>query len=125
MCKILLSVNPEHVDNIMLGLKKYEFRKVQTKEKVDKIIIYSTYPVMKVVGEAEVVDVIVDSPEEVWDETAQYSGITKQFFDKYFLNREKAVAYKLGHIKKYKKPKELSAYGVKSAPQSFVYVRNS
>lgn len=54
MCKILLSINPEHVENIFNGNKKYEYRKIKCKEKVDKIIIYSTAPIMQVVGEAEV-----------------------------------------------------------------------
>ena len=52
MCKILLSINPEHVENIFNGNKKYEYRKIKCKEKVDKIIIYSTAPIMQVVGEA-------------------------------------------------------------------------
>ena len=102
MCKILLSINPEHVENIMNGEKLYEFRKIKCKEKVDKILIYSTSPVMKVVGEADVVDVIVNSPELVWNVTAKHSGITKNFFDAYFQNRDRAVAYKLGKIIKYK-----------------------
>lgn len=122
MCKILLSINPEHVENILSGEKQYEFRKIKCKEKVDKIIIYSTSPVMKVVGEVEVLDVIVDTPELVWCETAEFSGITKQFFDTYFRNREVAVAYKLGSVKKYRKPKDLAAFGIASAPQSFVYI---
>lgn len=122
MCKILLSINPEHVENIMAGIKQYEFRKIKCKEKVDKIVIYSTSPVMKVVGEADVIDVIVNNPESVWKETAEFSGINKQFFDDYFRNREKAVAYKLGRVKKFKEPKDLSVYGIKYAPQSFVYI---
>jgi predicted transcriptional regulator len=122
MCKILLSINPEHVENIMSGEKLYEFRKIKCKEKVDKILIYSTSPVMKVVGEVDVVDVIVNSPELVWNVTAKHSGITKNFFDAYFQNRDRAVAYKLGKIKKYKEPKDLSYYGISNAPQSFVYV---
>ncbi len=122
MCKILLSINPEHVENILSGEKQYEFRKIKCKEKVDKIIIYSTSPVMKVVGEADVLDVIVDSPELVWGETAEFSGITKQFFDAYFRDREIAIAYKLGRVKKYKEPKELSSFGITYAPQSFVYI---
>lgn len=122
MCKILLSINPEHVDNIMAGKKQYEFRKIQCKEKVDKIIIYSTFPVMEVVGEADVDDVIVDVPEQVWNITNAYAGITKAFFDSYYMNRDKAVAYKLSNVKKFKKPKKLSNYGVKVAPQSFVYI---
>ena len=53
MCSILLSINPEHVENIMNGNKLYEFRKKACKRHVDKIIIYSTTPVMMVVGEAD------------------------------------------------------------------------
>ena len=34
MCKILLSINPEHVENIFNGNKKYEYRKIKCKEKV-------------------------------------------------------------------------------------------
>ena len=122
MCKILLSINPEHVDNIMAGTKLYEFRKIQCKEKVDKIIIYSTSPVMKVVGEADVEDVIIDKPEQVWNITYAYSGISKAFFDSYYENKEKAVAFKLTNVKKYRTPKKLSSYGIKNAPQSFVYI---
>ena len=122
MCKILLSINPEHVENILSGEKQYEFRKIKCKEKVDKIVIYSTSPIMKVVGEADVLDVIVDSPELVWGVTAEFSGITRQFFDAYYKNHDVAVAYKLGRVKKYKRPKELSAFGVTCAPQSFIYI---
>lgn len=122
MCRILLSINPEHVDNILTGKKKYEFRKIQCKEKVDKILIYSTFPVMKVVGEADVDDVIVDKPESVWNITSEYSGITKLFFDRYYKNKDKAVAYKLSNVIKYEQPKSLSNYGIKCAPQSFVYI---
>lgn len=122
MCKILLSINPEHVENIMSGKKKYEFRKILCKEKVDHIVIYSTYPVMKVVGEADVVDIIVSDPEDVWKATANLSGISKDFFDAYFSNRDRAVAYHLENVKKYRTPKALSEYGIKAAPQSFVYV---
>ena len=122
MCRILLSINPEHVDNILTGKKLYEFRKIQCKEKIDKIVIYSTFPVMKVVGEADVDDVIVDKPESVWDITSEYSGITKLFFDKYYKNKDKAVAYKLSNVIKYEQPKSLSNYGIKCAPQSFVYI---
>lgn len=122
MCKILLSINPQHVENIMSGEKTYEFRKIKCKSKVDKILIYSTAPVMRVVGEADVLDVIVNSPEAVWDVTSANSGITKSFFDQYFHEKDKAVAYKLGKVTKYKEPKELSYYGINFAPQSFVYI---
>ena len=60
MCKLLMSINPEHVDNILAGTKKFEFRKTKCKEKIDSIIIYSTFPIMRVVAEVEVKDIIED-----------------------------------------------------------------
>lgn len=122
MCKMLLSINPEHVENILNGNKLFEFRKVRCRNDVDKIIIYSTSPVMRVVGEAQVLEIIVDGPEQVWNITSEHSGITKKFYDKYFKNKDKAVAYRLGKIKKYEVPLRLADIGITFAPQSFIYV---
>ena len=122
MCKILLSINPEHVENIFNGTKKYEFRKRKCRKSVDKIIIYSTAPVMKVVGEAVVEEVLEGSPTDVWQKTKNNSGINISFYQKYYQGKDKAIAYKLKDIVKYERPKELSYYGIKAAPQSFVYI---
>lgn len=122
MSNMLLSINPEHVENIFNGTKKYEYRKIKCKQYIDKIIIYSTAPVMKVVGEAKVEEILEDSPEKIWNITEKDSGINKKFFNKYYENKEKAVAYKLTDIMKYDLPKELSSYGIKTAPQSFLYI---
>lgn len=122
MCAILLSINPQHVENIMNGTKKYEFRKKACKKHVDKILIYSTNPVMQVVGEAEVEDVLIDAPEKLWKKTEKKSGIDKTFFDQYYVDREQAVAYKLKNVKKYENPKKLEDYGISNAPQSFRYI---
>lgn len=124
MCTILLSINPNYVEKIMNGTKIYEFRKRACKRHVDKIIIYSTTPVMKVVGEAEVEDVLVDKPSEIWKVTKRESGIDKDFFDNYYQNRDEAVVYKLTNIVKYLIPKELKDYGVRCAPQSFQYLKD-
>ncbi len=119
---IIISINPEHVKNIINGSKKFEYRTKAAKRDVGKILIYETTPVKKIVAEAEIVDVLMMKPEELWEETKSSSGITKQFFDKYFNNRQVAYAYKLGKIKVYDTPKELYDFGLRSAPQSFVYV---
>jgi predicted transcriptional regulator len=122
MCKILLSINPEHVEKILDGTKLYEFRKVRCREKITKIVIYSTSPIMKVVGEAAVDDVIESSPEEVWRIASDTAGIDKTFFDDYYLGRKRAVAFRIGQTTKYKEPKDLSEYGLSWAPQSFAYL---
>ncbi|HBD06465.1 MAG TPA: hypothetical protein DCY93_03540 [Firmicutes bacterium] len=120
--KIIISINPEHVKNIINGSKKFEYRTKACKFDVNKIIIYETVPVKKIVAEAEIEEVLMLPPEELWNQTKDKSGITKEFFDSYFAGREKAYAYRLGKIKVYEHPKELIEFGLKTAPQSFVYI---
>ena len=52
--KILISINPEHVANIINGTKKYEYRKIAAKQDVSSIIIYETTPIKRIVAEAEI-----------------------------------------------------------------------
>ena len=120
----MLSINPKHVENILNGTKSYEFRKRVCSRRVDKILIYSTNPIMRVVGEAEIEDILIDSPEEIWKKTEKKSGIDKGFFDQYFKDKQQAVAYKLKNIIKYREPKELKDYGISNAPQSFQYIED-
>ena len=122
MRTILLSIKPEYVEKIFNGTKQYEYRKTKCKEKVEKIIIYSTAPVMQVVGEAEVEAIVEDLPEKVWEKTKDYSGTTYEFFCEYYKQKNKAVAYKLKNIKRYEETKSLKSFGIEVAPQSFVYV---
>ena len=89
---------------------------------ISSIIIYETTPVKRVVAEAEIIDVLEFPPEELWEITKYESGINKKFFDKYFKDRKVAYAYKLGEIKVYDEPKLLIDYGIKAAPQSFIYL---
>ena len=124
MCKLLMSINPEHVENILAGRKKFEFRKTKCKEQIDSIVIYSTAPVMKVVAEVEVKGIIEDTPQSVWKRTSSAAGIDKKFFDRYYSGREQAVAYILGCVKQFDAPRQLIDYGVKTAPQSYVYIRS-
>lgn len=120
--KILISINPEHVANIINGTKKYEYRKIAAKQDVSSIIIYETTPIKRIVAEAEIAEVIMLPPEELWEQTKDASGISKTFFDKYFKNRKMAYDYRLGEVKVFDTPKTLLDYGVKSAPQSFIYI---
>ena len=125
MCAILLSINPVHVENIMNGTKRYEFRKKACKRQIDKILIYSTNPIMKIVGEAEVEDILIDNPETIWKKTEKKSGIDKAFFDQYYEHKQLAVAYKLRNVIRYEEPKELRDYGINNAPQSFQYIEEA
>lgn len=120
--KILISINPEHVKNIINGSKKFEYRKIAAKQDISSIVIYETTPVKRIVAEAEIIDVLILSPDELWEQTKRASGISKEFFDEYFKGKKIAYAYKLGKVKVYETPKTLLDYGVKNAPQSFIYL---
>lgn len=119
---IMLSIKPEYVERVLAGLKKYEFRKRLATKPVDKIIIYSTAPIMKVVGEVEVVKTISSSPSVLWENTKKFAGISRDKYRKYFKGSKVAYAYQLGKVIRYDSPKELSEFSIKVPPQSFIYL---
>ena len=53
---------------------------------------------------------------------AERTKLTFFSFSKNNANRKVAFAYKLGAVKIYDTPRTLMDYGIKAAPQSFVYV---
>ena len=110
MCTILLPIKPEYVDRIIDQSKLYEYRKKRCKQKVDKIVIYCTAPVKKIVAEVLVEDLISSSPSQLWGITKQHAGISKSKYMKYFANNDTAFAYKLGKVTKYEKAKTLEEY---------------
>lgn len=122
MRALLLSINPEHVTNIMNKSKRFEFRKTRCRMEVECVLIYCTSPVGKVVGEARIRHIIDDNPENVWNATKDAAGISKRFFDDYYEGRERAIAYELDNVLRYPVPKPLSDIGISHAPQSFAYV---
>ncbi len=122
MATILLSIKPEYVKKIFSGEKKYEYRKHLSQEPVDRIIVYSTDPEQKVVGEITVIGIMKMSPTRLWEQTKRDAGISREKFRKYFKGCKSAFAYQLGETNIYETPKALSDYGISQAPQSFVYI---
>lgn len=122
MESILLSINPEYVERIFSGSKKYEFRKRLANRTIDKILMYSTAPVMKVVGEVEIVETISASPTALWERTKKLAGISRDKYRKYFKGCKVAYAYQLGQVIRYDPPKELNEFNISLPPQSFIYL---
>ena len=122
MATILLSIKPEYVDHIFNGSKKYEFRKHLPQVKVDKLVVYSTDPVQRVVGEVEVLGSLTMKPTPLWEATKQLAGISRAKYRVYFKGCTAASAFQLGQTWLYEMPKTLEEIGVKSAPQSFIYL---
>ncbi len=123
--KVLLSIKPEYAEKILSGEKHYEFRKSIFKNSdVDKVIIYATKPLGKVIGEFDIDHVMQDNPDKIWKMTKNFSGITYEFFNQYFQGKSRAFAIKVKNPSTYSNPIELSEIlpsGI--APQSFCYIR--
>lgn len=122
MRKILLSINPEYVERILLGKKKYEYRRRLANDDIEAIIIYATSPIMKIVGEVKVTGKIEMAPSSLWEHTKGNAGISRRKYREYFAGCKKAYAYKLGIANEYKTKKLLNDIGIKQAPQSFIYL---
>lgn len=122
MATILLSIKPEYVERIFSGSKKYEFRKHLPQEKVDKIVVYSTDPVQRVVGEVEVIDTLSMRPSPLWEATKTTAGISRAKYRTYFKGCSVACAFHLGQVQIYDTPKTLDEMGIRNAPQSFIYI---
>lgn len=121
--KVLISIKPEYANKIFEGSKKYEFRKVIFKNPdIKTVIVYSSSPVQQVIGEFEIDEIISCNPENIWRITKSYSGVSKDFFNEYFYNREVAHAIKIKKVKKYKKPLCIRQDLKALPPQSFCYI---
>jgi predicted transcriptional regulator len=120
--KVLLSIKPEFANMIFEGTKKFEFRKSIFKRDVDSVVVYASSPVQQVIGEFEIKEILCKDVEILWKITEQFSGISKEFYDEYFANKEKAFAIQIGTVKRYYRPKKLSDFDINYAPQSFAYL---
>jgi len=121
--KILLSIKPQFALKIFDGTKKFEFRKnIFKNSNINTVVVYASSPMQKVIGEFTIDEIMEEEPETLWEMTKKHSGITKDFFDEYFYNRNRAFAIKVKDITRYKEPKDLIDFDLNFAPQSFVYL---
>ena len=126
MKKILLPIKPLYANRILNGEKKVEYRKhVLSRMDVSNVLIYASRPVCRVIGEFRIAGVLSDTPDKLWERTACVGGINKSDYFTYFANHPIAYAYQIEEVKAFEKPRTLSEYGLKRAPQNFVYVEDN
>lgn len=121
---VLLSIKPKYANTILNGEKKYEFRKVIFKKKnVERVYIYSSSPVKKIVGSFIVGEIIEDHPERIWKKCQNKSGIAKEDFFSYFNGSEKGYAIKIVNLEPMKEPIDpRKIFQDFVPPQSFCYL---
>jgi predicted transcriptional regulator len=121
--KVILSIKPEFAEKIFAGSKKYEFRRsIFKKTDIKTIVVYASSPVQKIIGEFEIERILLDDLDSLWNKTKDYSGISKNYFFDYFINKEKGFAIKIKSTKKYKNPKCIRGDFNLFPPQSFLYL---
>lgn len=121
--EVLLSIKPEFAYKIFEGKKKFEFRKVIFKNPdIKKVIVYASSPVQLVIGEFEIDHILTSKPNDIWEKTKKYSGISEKFFYEYFADREIAHAIKIKEAKKYNEPLSLKENFNVLPPQSYLYL---
>lgn len=121
--RVLLSIKPEFAFKIFEGEKRFEFRKVIFKKpNVKTVVVYASSPVQQVIGEFEIEDILSSAPNDIWEQTKKYSGITEFFFNEYFADREVAHAIKIKNTIKYSKPLDIKKDFNVVPPQSYVYL---
>lgn len=121
---VILSIRPTFCKMILSGQKVYEYRKrIFTRSDVDKVYVYASKPICKIVGFFTIDEVIEDSPNVMWEKTHEGSGITKEYFDAYFRGCDMAHAIAIGEVVKLDTPIDPKEV-IKNftAPQNYRYV---
>lgn len=120
--KVVLSIKPEFANKIFDGTKKFEFRKsIFKNEEIKTVIVYSSSPVQQVIGEFEIEHILYHDLKTLWKKTHSLSGISKEFFYKYFAEKDGGFAIAIKNPNLYKKPKCLRKDFDLLPPQSFAY----
>jgi len=97
--KVLLSIRPEFAEKIFNGLKKYEFRRsIFKRSDVEKVIVYASAPISKVIGEFEIEKILREELPNLWDMTKNYAGISEELFYDYFSHKNEGYAIKIKSV---------------------------
>ena len=120
--QVILSIKPNHAIKILNWEKEYELRRNIFKRKVDRVLIYASAPISKVIGEFTIDTILFENINKLWERTKNWSCVDKDFFFSYFSQKEKGYAIKIASVKRYKKWLCIKESFWSFPPQSFVYV---
>jgi len=122
----ILSIKPKYADRIFRKEKSYEFRKKVFTKNVDKIYVYSTNPIKKILGYILSDGIIIDHPVDLWYKLSNKKpGINKEEFFSYFGDKSKAYAIIINKIYPFNEPLDpFKIFDKFVPPQSFIYIKN-
>lgn len=65
---IILSIHPSHIEKILSGEKRYEYRK-RIPTDIRYIVVYATAPIKMIVALIKIDSILKGTPESVWEKT--------------------------------------------------------
>ena len=118
----LLSIKPKYAEAIFRGEKRFEFRRAIFRKSVAVVVVYTSSPVSRVVGEFDIEAIITDTIEGLWKRTKHCAGIDRERFFSYFSGRKIGHAIAIGSVRRYPLSLDLSTNFGMRPPQSFAYL---
>ena len=130
MPDIVMSIHPEWADKIYSGEKKIEWRKTKPRQYDSKmkVYLYETAPVMKVTGYFMVERfgwASIHDPDFkflIGKDIEKIGCVSINGLKKYQGSSPELIAWYIGNVVKFKKPRALESLGVKKAPQSWQHL---
>jgi predicted transcriptional regulator len=127
---LLISLHPNHAENILSGVKHVEFRRVRPRVFAGSmVLIYATMPVMKVVGAFEVEQLVSMAPSRLWKAFGSGSGLTRAHMLAYFQGVDAGFGICIKHAWRIRVPKRLleirEAIPGFTPPQCYRYLNRS
>ncbi len=122
----LISIKPKFANQILFGVKKFEYRKTSIDKTTTHIVLYMTAPIKRIVGLVSVKKVLSGSPNMIWEKTKSEAGIVRSFYREYFKDTKIAYAIELSEVIPFNhwiNPKEI-IHDFRP-PQSFKYIDNN
>jgi len=121
---VILSIKPKYVRAIIEGDKRYEFRKAIFRNRsVNRVFIYSSAPVQRIVALFEISTILEDHPAALWDMVRDHAGINDAEFFSYFAGKSRGYAIGISNLQEFDEPIDPKAMIPGFVPpQSYCYV---
>ena len=124
LMNVIISIRPTFCKMIFSGKKVYEYRKkVFTRTDINKVYVYASKPISKIIGYFTIDHVIKCNANDMWEMTYKDGGVNKEYFDEYFKNCDMAHAIKIDEVVMLDIPIDPKKV-IKDfhAPQNFMYL---
>ena len=123
MKAILISIKPMYAAQIYAGTKKFELRKrVPNINPGTILLIYESYPTMRVTGFAKYRGCLSAHPWTIWYNFKDKLGIDYHSFMQYYKSDRNAHAWELYHPRRWECAPQLTDLGLSRPPQSYQFI---